>query len=265
MDLELKTNESSIRGLIYFLVNRALFLGDLVDAGVHRHHAIQIAIGLKKPFQLKHDEVWHDCNLVVIDSDQPHQFVGDGFSIIILVEPESEEGKRIKQSVLNNDKMKILELQTIEAFLGEGQYYNLFTTQEAEELCNKIIYAVLGVVPAERKVDPRINDVLEVLKSFPIREVSIKELAPMVFLSESRLQHLIKEQLGIPIRQYLLWLRLKRALTLIIAGKSLTEAAHEAGFADSAHLSRTFKAMFGIKPSEMLKNSQFVQVIVSPN
>ena len=33
---------------------------------------------------------------------------------------------------------------------------------------------------------------------------------------------------------------------LVAKGKSLTTAAHEAGFADSAHFSRTFKRMFGI-------------------
>jgi AraC-like DNA-binding protein len=35
------------------------------------------------------------------------------------------------------------------------------------------------------------------------------------------------------------------------AGGSLTDAAHEAGFADSAHLSRTFRRMFGVAPSSL--------------
>lgn len=43
-----------------------------------------------------------------------------------------------------------------------------------------------------------------------------------------------------------LWLRLQRAVELFAAGTPLTEAAHAAGFADSAHLSRTFRRMFGI-------------------
>ena len=34
-------------------------------------------------------------------------------------------------------------------------------------------------------------------------------------------------------------------------GASLTEAAHEAGFADSAHFSRTFRRMFGLAPSSL--------------
>ena len=39
-------------------------------------------------------------------------------------------------------------------------------------------------------------------------------------------------------------------------GSSLTEAAHAAGFADSAHLSRTFRSMFGITPSFLFRRGQ---------
>ena len=34
-------------------------------------------------------------------------------------------------------------------------------------------------------------------------------------------------------------------------GASWTGAAHEAGFADSAHLTRTFVRMFGINPADL--------------
>jgi AraC-like DNA-binding protein len=37
-----------------------------------------------------------------------------------------------------------------------------------------------------------------------------------------------------------------------MAGSSWTEAAQQAGFADSAHLSRTCRRMFGIAPSMLL-------------
>ena len=43
------------------------------------------------------------------------------------------------------------------------------------------------------------------------------------------------------------------AVARVIAdGRSLTHAAHEAGFASSAHLSTAFRAMFGLAPSSLL-------------
>ena len=52
-------------------------------------------------------------------------------------------------------------------------------------------------------------------------------------------------------RAYLLWLRLEHSLAAYVAGRTLTEAAYAGGFADSAHLSRTFKRMFGIAPASV--------------
>jgi AraC-like DNA-binding protein len=56
---------------------------------------------------------------------------------------------------------------------------------------------------------------------------------------------------GVSFRAYLLWLRLECALAAYVRGTSLTDAAHAGGFADSAHLSRTFKRMFGITPASV--------------
>ena len=53
------------------------------------------------------------------------------------------------------------------------------------------------------------------------------------------------QEVGLQFRTYLLWRRLTLAVNEIVSGTSLTEAAHEAGFSDSAHFSRTFLRMFG--------------------
>jgi AraC family transcriptional regulator len=81
--------------------------------------------------------------------------------------------------------------------------------------------------------------------------ISLSDLAGTGGLSASRLSHLFVAQTGLQFRTYILWLRLIRALESIVAGSPLTSAAHEAGFADSAHLSRTFKRMFGTVPTAL--------------
>jgi AraC-like DNA-binding protein len=79
--------------------------------------------------------------------------------------------------------------------------------------------------------------------------VSLADLAGLGGLSAGRLRHLFVEQTGLPFKTYVLWLRLMKALEVAAAGESLTNAAHAAGFADSAHFSRTFRRMFGIAPA----------------
>jgi AraC-like DNA-binding protein len=54
------------------------------------------------------------------------------------------------------------------------------------------------------------------------------------------------------LRPYILWRRFLRVWELLMAGETLSSAAHGAGFADSAHLTRTSRRMFGIPPSALV-------------
>ncbi|MGV7852710.1 helix-turn-helix domain-containing protein, partial [Mycobacterium kansasii] len=65
--------------------------------------------------------------------------------------------------------------------------------------------------------------------------VRTRDLAARVGSSAGRLTHLFTAQTGLPMRRYVLWLRLITALRAVAAGNDLTAAAHSAGFADSAH------------------------------
>jgi AraC-like DNA-binding protein len=68
--------------------------------------------------------------------------------------------------------------------------------------------------------------------------------------------HAFEESIGLPIRPYLLWLKLQRAGAAIAGGAGLSAAAHAAGFADSAHMTRTFRRMLGAAPSEIRRAAQ---------
>jgi AraC-like DNA-binding protein len=73
---------------------------------------------------------------------------------------------------------------------------------------------------------------------------------------ESRLQHLFRDQVGVPIRRYLLWHRYLTAMSLLADGASVTRAAHAADFADSAHLTRTAIQMNGFTPKRRRRHSR---------
>jgi AraC-like DNA-binding protein len=93
-------------------------------------------------------------------------------------------------------------------------------------------------------------------------KISLKELAFLFPLSVSRLQHIFKEDVGISIKKYLLWRKLILGLEIILMGRDFTHAAHQAGFSDSSHMSRTFKKSFGINLSELFHKNRSVQVTI---
>jgi AraC-like DNA-binding protein len=97
------------------------------------------------------------------------------------------------------------------------------------------------------RLHPGVRKVLQVIREEldDHRRLSLKRMAAVAGLSDSRLMHVFTTSVGIPLRPYILWLRLQRAYGEMVMGATLTEAAHRAGFADAAHLSRTVKRMSG--------------------
>jgi AraC-like DNA-binding protein len=97
-----------------------------------------------------------------------------------------------------------------------------------------------------------VRRVLRLLQSSePDSDRSLEALADAVGLSAGRLMHVFTESIGIPLRPYLAWLKLQRAAAAIVSGEPLSSAAAAAGFVDAGHMTRTFKRMFGVCPSEL--------------
>src|SRR5690606_19612759 len=60
-------------------------------------------------------------------------------------------------------------------------------------------------------LDERILRVAHHLKTDSSEKVRVADLAELAGLSEVRLMHLFKQQMGLPIRRYHLWVRVRRA------------------------------------------------------
>ena len=101
------------------------------------------------------------------------------------------------------------------------------------------------------RMDRRIEASLARLRSDPSLAHRVSDHAAQAGLSASQFQRLFTQSTGLPWRRWRLWQRTSSAVRDIIAGASLTEAAHAAGFSSGAHFSDTFKAMFGMPPSNL--------------
>lgn len=83
-------------------------------------------------------------------------------------------------------------------------------------------------------------------------DVDLARLSHDAGLSPRQMRHAFARDIGLPMRAYVRWKRLRRAIVAVEAGASLSTAATAAGFADSAHLTRVFRAQFGMTPTQGL-------------
>ncbi|PIB92574.1 AraC family transcriptional regulator [Caulobacter sp. FWC2] len=217
----------------------------------HAHHAIQIVIGLGGCFQLWLSDTTLTGDVLVVAPDAPHRFEAEGAYAILFVEPESSAGRSIMREILGAAALKTMPddySAWLNSFLDDLKGWPC-----GEELVGlgKTMIKRLARNTHHDPVDDRIRQVIAWVAGHQEERIALTNAAAVARLSPSRLSHLFVEETGLSFKTYLLWVRLTRALQLMSEGSNLTEAAHGAGFSDSAHFSRTFRRMFGVAPANL--------------
>lgn len=246
---------------LYLWNGQALYIGQ-PDTELHRHHALIISIGIDSTFKIKAGWQWKTYRAVIMAASWHHRFDGrGGRQVFAIMEPEMEIARRLKRKFLGHESIAELDYALLHLLVSELENASLpLNCVEARKLFDEIVLAMLDKDMPAHEMNPHIQGALELIRELPIKKVSLKTIADGVYLSQSRFVTLFKKNVGVPFRRYLMWQRLLEAVKQVTSGASLTQAAHESGFADSAHLSRTFKQMFGMTMAEVFKNSQFIQV-----
>jgi AraC-like DNA-binding protein len=170
-------------------------------------------------------------------------------ALFVFVDPESDLGTALSERV--TAPIHPIEAATIEAWrntLGDP------ATLTADRVNSWITDCLLSGRRMP-KLHPKVRLALKVLRDElrSKRKFSLGGLANLAGLSPSRFMHVFTESVGVPLRPYILWLRLQQACSEIMNGATVTEAAHRSGFADAAHLTRTFRRMLGITPGRLVE------------
>lgn len=238
-----------------------LFLGRLSDTSPHAHYALQVALGLGAPFSLTSAHATREYEAALVPSNVEHQLSVPSEGVALLyIDPTTREGDVITAQLPSR------EVHSVDADLADvtaharGMFVHGATPRAADDLRVAVLGCLLPGSLSSTAIDARVHRAVELLGTSDADEWDTTRLAKEVALSPDRLRHLFRDQVGIPIRSYKLWSRLRRAAALLATGTSVTEIAHASGFADSAHLSRTFRQMFGVAPSELLSSSAITKV-----
>lgn len=211
------------QGDIWLAGDHCLLLATLGRTDSHEHYAHQVLIGLGADVEVCLGGQRYSGPQVVIPSQQPHAILSHGVPCITLfAEPLAFE-------------LADLALACEQAGSSPEQ-----------------LAASLRHWP-RRLLDPRLVKALERIRRLDEQALPAKELASTAALSISQLERLFSGTLKLSVRRLVLWQRLRVALQLALGGASLTEAALAAGFADSAHFTRSVRRQFGLSPGTALR------------
>lgn len=218
--------------------------GAIKSTAAHAHHAIQVTLSLGGRFELRTEDRTVPGDAVVAP-DVDHVFEAVGRIAILFVEPESRAGRAITQALLHESALMPLAPPMLGDLIARLGAVSPADERALEETGRLMVQRLAGRAIASLP-DMRVRKMMDHVAARLDAEITLSAAAKAVGLSPGRARHLFVEQTGLPFRSYVLWLRMTRAVGIMSAGRSLTDAAHDAGFADSAHFSRTFRRMFGL-------------------
>lgn len=106
-------------------------------------------------------------------------------------------------------------------------------------------------------LDTRIRRVCQFINDNLSKELTIDELSRVACMSSSRLSHLFRKQMGVPVRQWIEDQRISLARQLLVTTDlAVNQVAQYLGYQDALYFSRVFRKNLGQSPREFRRSHQ---------
>jgi len=233
---------------------RVLYLGPAFGLTPHRNATAVLAVALEGAIGVADDPSCSGSScrtarsVLILPNSLHHLRIDHGRMAFLYVDPFGRDLAALRM------RMREVGARADFDLLDEAATIDLFKAVAAHAMTRDqarlAVRELLGVGAGGKK-DGRIVEAMRCMRDWPDRSHRLAELGKRAGLSPSRFLHLFKAETGVPLRRYRIWNRIGAASRAIAEGRTLTEAAHGAGFASSAHFSTAFRDMFGMMPSEL--------------
>jgi AraC-like DNA-binding protein len=239
----------------YFAWNGgAVFVGTAGAIPAHTHQAIQICFLFEGRIRLRASDAdeWRDYDVAIVPSRHSHGMDGSKIHLgaTLFVEPETREGRALAERYLQAGIAEVDRTLVRPALLElRAAVLERRKPHAIVEPARALVQSLTQHTEPSVTSDERVLRAVKYINEHLAEPITLAQVARVAFLSPSRFRHLFAEQTGMRLREYVLWRRFVTVWDLRMKGASLAEAAHAAGFADSAHLARTSRRMIGIPPS----------------
>jgi AraC-like DNA-binding protein len=226
------------------------FGGPIGPTALHAHHTVQIVATCTPVTVVDASGIRHHGTHVIVPADAPHRIAaGADRGTAIYLDPETAAGAAADRRA--------------HAYGWADSIHSLPVDPSRGALADVVADVVRDLQhDTADSTDTDQHDVVtEAMRLLPslVRNGPVRgaDVARLLGVSANRLTRLFTEQVGIPLRPYVLWLRLHVAITQVRSGDDLAAAAHAAGFADSTQFTRTCRRTFGLAPTELSHTAQW--------
>lgn len=226
---------------------------------------MQLVFDIRDKFKCRIENAdWLICKTAVIKEEAIHQLdTNESIQLIIYLDKSSKYAYAIKLKYLLGKKIASIDFD-IANFVKPGQIERCLIEPD-RLLLEQIVHLLLTAITGETEAasfDKRIAEVLKLLKGENGEQMNIGILAKKVFLSPSRLRYLFKQTTGFSLHRYIIWNRIMLAMTMLLNGTTVSVAALSCGFTDSSHLSKMLLQMFGVSPSQFIKENSHKRILI---
>lgn len=239
----------STAGELYLWEGMLLFSADALVNRPHRHLPASLLISQPGvPFDLYVGERHQRVQAALVAPDQRQSLRASGPLTVVHIDPDLPRCAGLR-AFLGQEPYRELApdlASRLTAALGPGRVTGLPCATVYDRLDRALEASFGPVIPG---ADGRIRRLTRALRERAPHFPAVADMAGTLGLSESRLTHLFKQEVGVTLRRYLLHLRLQGAIHAWRPGRSFAAIAADAGFYDQPHLARTAREMLDFLPS----------------
>ena len=245
---------------IFWDVDRITILTDTMDASIHRHAMMQFFVCTEGKLNIKVGKEHPDAKCILVNKNVKHAFNADKrICLTTIIEPASDLGLAL-DILLDNKDYYIVDESTVETLISKVLCLKEHPCKDYYMELMDGISGSFGILPSHTPLDDRIVSFLEMLEHCNCDDHSIEEYAGKLCISSSRLSHLFSEQVGIPLKKYLILHQLEKTFEEILQGESITKASMDAGFVSPSHFAGVVKNLMGLPARRGVKDSVFLKV-----
>lgn len=240
---------------IYELQNHILIYTENLEPTEHSHMAAHVIISVKGKIKVVAEGKEYWCRGILIPSGVLHKIETFNNPVLVFLYDSTTNVAKHIQKLQDIDDEKCVNIIS---------RYNEFETSNSKAdyfQVEKYILEGFGLDTLSCSVtDDRIIAAMKYIKENGNSNMTCKAVADSVFLSESRFSHLFREQVGMTFAAYLIYQRILSTYADVIHGKTVTEAALEAGFSSSTHFADVNRRVFGISISNISRDLNYIKV-----